>query len=1380
MKRLHIQPDLRIALLYALFGGLWILLSDKLLALVVKDIPTITAISIYKGWLYVAISAALIYALLRRETREREITKNELAKNEETYRYLFADHPHPMWIYDLQTLAFLEINQAAVAKYGYSRNEFLKMTIKDIRPPEELPRLTENLAQPRLELEYSEGWRHRLKDGTLIDVSITSHTIKFNGREAALVVAQDITERKRAEKLLVQSEERYRTTLNDMMEGCQIIDYDWRYIYINDTAAKLGRTTPSELLMRTMMDVYPGIENTDLFHTLQHCMEERSTRRIETKFFFADGTFGWFELSIQPVPEGLFILSIEITERRQAEEALAASQKLLQGITDNSTSLIYALDPDGRFVLINRSLESVFGVPREAMLGKPREAILPPEIAAAHRNNDMKVITDGRPITFEEENEEPDGHKTYLSVKFPLLDSSGNIYGIGGISTDITERRQVQEVLRHSEENLRKAQHFARIGNWTWNIKTNHLEWSDEMYQIFGVDKQTFSGALPDVIAQTIHPDDRDKVEQSNRAVINEGRATPLEYRVVWNDGSVHVVWAEAGEMTLDETGSPFLLSGTVQDITERRQAEDALKQNETRLRLITDNMMDVIAMTDSQGAYQYVSPSIKTVLGYEPSDIVGKTIFDYVHPDDLRRMMRISMRALQGSHAASMEVRFRHADGHYIYLEATGGLVKDDEGRILGAALSARDISERKQAEEKIRRLNRLYATLSQINQTIVRVREPEALFEGICRVAVEHGKFRMAWIGLTDRTDGKIRPVHFAGDERGYLSKIEISYLDEDSGRGPTGTAFRGEVSIICQDIATDPRMEPWREQALQRGYRSSAAVPFRRAGRVIGVLTVYSAETQYFDTDDERLLDEIGSDISFALDSINAETQRKQVESRLQESERFTRSTLNALTAGIAVLDETGNIVAVNRSWLDFAQANGGAPGRTGVGMNYLSVCDAALAPNNEQSAEMAAGIRAVMRAEQDTFTLEYPCHSPTEQRWFQTRVTRFEDDGPLRIVITHVNITERKQTEQQIAGQLQHLKALHTVDTSLTSNFDLRVVLDTVLKQLVEQLRVDAASVSVFDKYRLSLEQIASVGFNFSAAHGAPLTLGQSLAGSAVTERRLIHIRDLSQAGNDFANATRFRDEKFITYYAVPLISKGQVKGVIELFHRSWFEADPDWLEFLDAMREQTAIAIDNFRLFDDLQRSNMELTLAYDATIEGWSRALDLRDKETEDHTLRVTDITLRLADKMGIRDEDQVQIKRGALLHDIGKLGVPDNILLKPGKLTEEEWVIMRQHPALAQKMLAPIRYLKSALDIPYCHHEKWDGTGYPRGLKGEQIPIAARMFAVVDVWDALRSDRPYRAAWPEAQVLDYIREQSGKHFDPQIVVVFLDMITNS
>jgi HD-GYP domain-containing protein (c-di-GMP phosphodiesterase class II) len=194
----------------------------------------------------------------------------------------------------------------------------------------------------------------------------------------------------------------------------------------------------------------------------------------------------------------------------------------------------------------------------------------------------------------------------------------------------------------------------------------------------------------------------------------------------------------------------------------------------------------------------------------------------------------------------------------------------------------------------------------------------------------------------------------------------------------------------------------------------------------------------------------------------------------------------------------------------------------------------------------------------------------------------------------------------------------------------------------------------------------------------------------------------------------------------------------------------------------------------------LQRSNQELLKAYDETLVGWVGFLDLRDEETEGHTMRVMDTTMKICQEFNFSSDEMVNIRRGVLLHDIGKVGVPDAILNKPGPLTDEEWVIMKKHPVLAHQMLSSVSYLQPALDIPYCHHEWWDGTGYPRGLKGEEIPLAARIFMIEDVFDALTSDRPYRKAWSVDKTVAYIREQSGTHFDPNIVDRCLEIIVKS
>ena len=385
---------------------------------------------------------------------------------------------------------------------------------------------------------------------------------------------------------------------------------------------------------------------------------------------------------------------------------------------------------------------------------------------------------------------------------------------------------------------------------------------------------------------------------------------------------------------------------------------------------------------------------------------------------------------------------------------------------------------------------------------------------------------------------------------------------------------------------------------------------------------------------------------------------------------------------------------------------------------------------------------------------------------------------ENGAPKRFVGTAQDISERKLSEIQIRQQISRLTALRTIDQAITSSFDLRFTLDLFLSQVISQLQVDAASILLLDPTGQTLEYRATRGFRNPGVKSAELPISKSHAGQAVTGRHLIRIGNLRDESSLTSMTSMLNGEGFVSYFAVPLIARGNVLGVLEVFHRNEFQPYPEWIDFLETLAGQGAIAIDNAMLLEDLHKTNTELEQAYDATIEGWSHALDLRDRETEGHTQRVTEMALELARIMGIEEEKLVHMRRGGLLHDIGKLGVPDSILLKPGPLTEEEWEIMRMHPQFAYNWLAPIPYLRDALEIPYCHHEKWDGSGYPRGLKEETIPLTSRIFAVADVWDAVTSDRSYRQAWLHEEAIDYIRENSGLHFDPNVVEVFLKNVS--
>lgn len=496
----------------------------------------------------------------------------------------------------------------------------------------------------------------------------------------------------------------------------------------------------------------------------------------------------------------------------------------------------------------------------------------------------------------------------------------------------------------------------------------------------------------------------------------------------------------------------------------------------------------------------------------------------------------------------------------------------------------------------------------------------------------------------------------------------------------------------------------------------------------------------------------------------------TERKHAEGALQEREQQLMALVTSLDDIVIELDEQGtylqtwttdeNLLALPKSQL--------------LGKRLVGVL------GEEIGSQFEDAVRRVLQSGKPE-NIEYPLEISASRHWFMARISPIVKSGsrPASAVALVRDITHRKLSDAKIKEQLDRLEALRELDQLTVSTFSLDLSLNELVARTVKLLAVDGADVLLLDPIQNALQFRMGVGSGTQINQNAHVGLGHSLAGKVVKERRIVQIQNLSRDDRNPILGDDLKEEGYVGYIGAPLIVKGKVIGVLEVFDRSVRERDQDWLNFFYLLAEQAAIMVDNVQLFNELQTSNLELTMAYDETIEGWSHAMDLRDEETEGHSRRVVEWTLRLARKLGFGEEDLIHIRRGALLHDIGKLGVPDIVLQKQGPLTEEEWDQMRQHPQFAYDMLAPITYLRKAIDIPYCHHEKWDGTGYPRGLKSEEIPLAARIFAVVDVWDALCSDRPYRKAWPREKTLAYIREQAGKQFDPNVAEIFLKEVVN-
>lgn len=398
-------------------------------------------------------------------------------------------------------------------------------------------------------------------------------------------------------------------------------------------------------------------------------------------------------------------------------------------------------------------------------------------------------------------------------------------------------------------------------------------------------------------------------------------------------------------------------------------------------------------------------------------------------------------------------------------------------------------------------------------------------------------------------------------------------------------------------------------------------------------------------------------------------------------------------------------------------------------------------------------------------------KYQLDTPQGKRWFDARLVQTTE---AQFIAIARDVTEHELTMERARQQLRQLSALHAIDAAITASFDLKVTLSVILREIINQLHVDAADILLFNPQLNVLEFAAGQGFHNPTFQHSPIRIGQGFAGTAALERRTVSTSSLTRQNLAIPLPAELSREGFVSYYAVPLLAKGQIKGVIEIYHRQPLQLTETWLEFLATLASQAAFAIDSGELFQNLQKTGTELSLAYEWSVEGWLQALSISGREDPEHTRRMAKLTVEIAQKLGINGPDIEHIRRGALLHDIGSFGIPESILCKAGPLSAEERAIVEEHPRLAAQILQSIPYLAPAADIPRCHHERWDGSGYPERLRGDQIPLSARIFAVVDVFDALTSSRPYRPAWTVEEAQEYVFQGAGKLFDPTVVKVFL------
>ncbi len=985
---------------------------------------------------------------------QRKKAEEETKISEEKYRTLFETNRDSITIFrlnnDNKPGNFIEANPATTAIFGYTKKELLEMNISSIEilsDKKRKARIATLIAKGRIDFETI----IKNKKGNYRVVEIETLVINYLNEPAIMNIARDITDRKQIEENERKAQEYLVTLLQAIPDLIFEVDLQGNIYFYQAYHADLLAIPATEIMGKTLQEVFPIDAANICIEAMQEALDNGwSTGKQYSLNNLPQGKC-CFEISVSPIQDTeskdphFIMLVRDITERKKAEKSLQENKENLQSIFDSVTEAIYIMDETGTFIDVNKGAEDMYQYSRKELVGKT------PELVAAKGLNDLEevkriiksVFENGIPITFEFWAERKNG------AVFPkeIVVNKGTYFSKEVLivtARDITERKKSEEKLRFEKERLHTI--LELVGNPIFLKDNEHRVTyaNNSFYTLFGLDEKSVIGKT---LAENVPENEREHFLRIDRKVLDTG-VTDISEETLTVKGKLHTIITSKTRF-IDAAGNHSLI-GSIYDITERKRNEEALQKSQEKLRGVFDLANSGIILTDLNGKYLLFNNWCTKAFGYTRGELNKLTRDDLTHPDDAEKSNLIFNQLVEGKiDRYQIEKRYVRKDKSYFWAEISVSAIKDKNNKVVNTIGILNDITQKRAAKVALEEsAERLIET-----QELAKVGSWETDFS-----------FENA---IWSRETARIYGI----DENAPQFTLEqfLSIVHPED-RLLVQTEFvhsikKNSLNKLEHRIITPAGIEKFVEQRW-----------------------IIARDTQ-----DQPVK---------AVGSCHDITERKVGENKLKESKRFATATLDALSAHIAILDENGYILAVNTAWNNFRLSNSSQNLTLNpiIGENYLQICECSKGPYSEEAIAMAEGIHSVMEGKQDEFSVEYPCHSPTEKRWFNARVTRFAGEGDLRIVIAHENITHRKLTEELVEQS-------KTRFSSIINGSPVAMALND------EQLNITFLNPAFIAKFGYTLADIPTVGDWLLKAYPDPIYR------TKITETWLASVKKVNQTGEE---------------------------------------------------------------------------------------------------------------------------------------------------------------------------------------------------------------------------------------------------------------------